>query len=212
MKQRFTDDLSDKGFRFVDDNVPNLTDVDLAIIRDSEKTCLLLELKWFIGPAEFREVIEKSEEIKKGISQVFKLKQAFADNHKPLLEKLEIDSNYRLEGIVVSQNWIGEANVQSPEVPVIRADHLIAKLKATESLRATIEWLMARKYLPKEGKDFEVHGITSTIGKWSVKWSTTRPLIKDVFSFVIRLHSFVSVMHVASGRVRNTVALTTNFC
>ena len=181
MKQRFTDDLSDKGFRFVDGNVPNLTDVDLAIIRDSEKTCLLLELKWFIGPAEFREVIEKSEEIKKGISQVFKLKEAFDGNHKLLLEKLDIDSSYRLEGIVVSQNWIGEANVQSPEVPVIRADHLIAKLKATESLRATIEWLMARKYLPKEGKDFEVHGITSTIGKWSVKWSTTRPLIKDAF-------------------------------
>ena len=37
MKQRFTDDLSDKGFRFVDGNVPNLTDVDLAIIRDSKK-------------------------------------------------------------------------------------------------------------------------------------------------------------------------------
>ena len=181
MKQRFTDDLSDKGFRFVDGNVPNLTDVDLAIIRDSEKTCLLLELKWFIGSAEFREVIEKSEEIKKGISQVFKLKEAFDGNHKLLLEKLDIDSSYRLEGVVVSQNWIGEANVQSPEAPVIRADHLIAKLKATESLQTTIEWLMARKYLPKEGKDFEIHGITSTIGKWSVKWSTTRPLIKDAF-------------------------------
>ena len=181
MRQRFDSGLSDKGFRFVSGSVVNLPDVDLAIINDSEKACLLLELKWFIDPAEIREVVEKSEEIEKGICQVFKLKQAFADNHKPLLEKLEIDSNYRLEGIVVSQNWIGEANVQSPEVPVIRADHLIAKLKATESLRATIEWLMARKYLPKEGKDFEVHGITSTIGKWSVKWSTTRPLIKDAF-------------------------------
>ena len=181
MKQRFIDDLSDKGFRFVNGNVPNLPDVDFAIVNDSEKTCLLLELKWFIAPAEFREVIHKSEEIGKGISQVFKLKEAFDGNHKLLLEKLDIDSSYRLEGIVVSQNWIGEANVQSPEVPVIRADHLIAKLKATKSLRATIEWLMARKYLPKEGKDFEVHGITSTIGKWSVKWSTTRPLIKDAF-------------------------------
>ena len=181
MKQRFTDDLSDKGFRFVDGNVPNLTDVDLAIIRDSEKTCLLLELKWFIGPAEFREVIEKSEEIKKGISQVFKLKQAFADNHKPLLEKLEIDSNYRLEGIVVSQNWIGEANVQSPEVPVIRADHLIAKLKATEDLQSTMEWLKDRKYLPKEGEHFRVQTCTTTIGNWYLEWPGIQSLIQNAF-------------------------------
>ena len=181
MRQHFTDNLSDKGFRFVNGNVPNLPDVDLAIIRDSEKVCLLLELKWFIGPAEFREVIERSEEIKKGICQSIKFKQVFADNYEPLLTKLGIDTNYGLETIVVSQNWIGYTNVQNPEVPVIRADHLIAKLKATDSLRSTMEWLMARKYLPKEGKDFEIHGITSTIGKWSVKWSTTRPLIKDAF-------------------------------
>ncbi len=181
MKEQFTTGLSDKDFKFISDNITNLTDVDLAIVNHSEKVCLLLELKWFIAPAEFREVIHKSEEIKKGISQVLKLKQAFVNNHKLLLEKLEIDSNYRLEGIVVSQNWIGYANVQNPEVPVIRADHLIAKLKAAESLRATMEWLMERNYLPKEGKDFKVKEITRTIGDWSVKWSTTRPLIKDAF-------------------------------
>ena len=181
MRQHFTDNLSDKGFRFVNGDVPDLPDVDLAIIRDSEKVCLLLELKWFIGPAEFREVIEKSKEIKKGVCQSLKFKQAFTDNHEPLLTKLGIDTDYKLETIVVSQNWIGDADVQNPEVPIIRADHLISKLKATESFRSTIEWLETRKYLPKEGKDFEVRGITSTIGKWNLKWSTTRPLIEDAF-------------------------------
>ena len=181
MRQGIITDLSDKDFRFIDGNVPNLPDIDLAIVKESEKACLLLELKWFIAPAEFREVIHKSEEIEKGISQVLKIKQAFAGNHKPLLGKLNIDSSYRLEGIVVSRNWIGYANVQNPEVPVIRADHLIAKLKATESIRSTMDWLKNREYLPKEGKDFEVHGITSTIGKWKLKWSTTRALIQDAF-------------------------------
>ena len=181
MKQRFTDDLSDKGFRFVDGNVPNLTDVDLAIIRDSEKTCLLLELKWFIGPAEFREVIEKSEEIEKGICQSLKFKRAFASNHEPLLTKLGIDTSYRLEGVVVSENWIGYADVQSPEVPVIRTDHLIAKLKTAVSLRSTMDWLKARKYLPKEGTHFKTIEITPTIGKWSLKWYGIKPLIRDAF-------------------------------
>ena len=181
MRRRFTTDLSDKDFRFICGNVANLSDVDLAVVNDSEKACLLLELKWFIGPAEIREIIERSEEIEKGISQVLKFKQAFAANHKLLLKKLNIDSNYRLEGVVVSENWIGYANVQNPEVPVILADHLIAKLKATESLQSTMEWLITRKYLPKEGKDFDRHEITPTIGKWSLKWSTTQPLIEDEF-------------------------------
>ena len=182
MKRRFTTDLSTEGFRFIEGNVSSdLPDIDLAIIRDSEKACLLLELKWFIGPAEFREVIEKSKAIKKGVCQSLKFKQAFADSHEPLLTKLGIDTDYRLETIVVSQNWIGDADVQNPEVPVIRADHLIAKLKATESLRSTMDWLKNQEYLPKEGKDFEVHGITSTIGKWNLKWSTTRALIQDAF-------------------------------
>ena len=181
MRKHFIAGLSDTDFKFVCGNVANLPDIDLAIVDDSEKTCLLLELKWFIAPAEFREVVEKSKEIKKGIDQSLKFKEAFKDSHEPLLKKLGINVSYRLETIVVSQNWIGEANVQNPEVPVIRADHLIAKLKATDSLRVTMDWLKARKYLPKEGKDFEIRGITSEIGKWSLKWSTTRPLIKDAF-------------------------------
>ena len=181
MRQRFTNGLSDKDFRLIWGNVSGLPDVDLAIIRDSEKTCLLLELKWFIAPAVARERIEKSEEIEKGISQVLQLKRAFANNHELLLETLQVDSSYRLDGIVVSDNWIGYANVQSPEIPVIRADHLIAKLKATESLESAMEWLKNRKYLPKEGEHFKVHRPTTRISNWTLKWYGIESLIRDAF-------------------------------
>ena len=181
MRGRFTAGLSDKDFRCTLGSAPNLPDIDLAIISDSEKACLLLELKWFIAPTLARERIEKSKEIEKGISQVLKLQQAFADNHKPLLEKLQIDSSYKLEGIVVSDNWIGYANVQSPEIPVIRADHLIAKLKVTENLKSVMEWLKDRKYLPKEGEHFKVHRPTTRIGNWTLKWYGIEPLISDAF-------------------------------
>ena len=170
MRERFKTDLSNKGFRFISGNVSGLPDVDLTIVNDSEKTCLLLELKWFIAPTVAREQIEKSEEIQKGVRQSLRFKQAFANNQRQLLDKLKIDSSYLLEGIVVSENWIGYANVQSPEVPVIRADHLIAKLKASESLQSTMEWLKKREYLPKEGKHFKkVDGNTIKIGDWSLK-------------------------------------------
>ena len=181
MRGRFTAGLLDKDFRCTLGSVPNLPDIDLAIISDSEKACLLLELKWFIAPTLARERIEKSKEIEKGISQVLKLQQAFADNHKPLLEKLQIDSSYRFGGAVVSENWIGHAVVQSPEIPVIRADHLIAKLKATESLESAMEWLKNRKYLPKEGEHFKVHRPTTRISNWTLKWYGIQPLISDAF-------------------------------
>ena len=181
MRKRLTTCLSTKSFRLVEGRVPNLPDVDLAVIDESEKTCLLLELKWFIYPAEAREIIEKSEEIRKGISQVRQLQNAFADNHQPLLKKLNIDSNYRIAGIVVSQNWIGHATAQSYDIPVIQADHLIAKLKDTKGLGSVIEWLKARKYLPEEGKHFKVHRTPATIGKWTLKWYRIEPLIKDGF-------------------------------
>ena len=181
MRKRITTDLCDSDFRFVCGSVANLPDVDLALINDSEKACLLLELKWFIEPAEAREVVHKSKEIEKGISQMLELKQAFADNHKFLLQKLNIDPCYTLEGVVVSENWIGNAEVQSPEVPVIRTDHLIARLKTTDNLQSTMEWLRDRKYLPKEGEHFKIVRPTYTIGKWYLKWYRLKSLSEDAF-------------------------------
>ncbi len=181
MKERFTTGLCDKDFKFIPGNITNLTDVDLAIVNHSEKACLLLELKWFIAPTTAHERINKSKEIKKGVSQILKLKQAFAENHKPLLEKLNIDSSYNFEGAVVSENWIGYGNVQNPEVPVIRTNHLIEKLKTTDSLHTTMEWLKDREYLPKEGEHFTVHRPTTTIGNWQVKWFGIQPLIQNAF-------------------------------
>ena len=181
MRKRIKARLSGKGFRTVSGEIPGLPDIDLAIIMDSEKTCLLLELKWFIAPALARERIEKSEEIAKGVSQVTRLKQAFANNHEPLLNKLKIDSSYRLEGVVVSENWIGYADVQSPEVPVIQSDHLIAKLRTAQNLESAVEWLKARKYLPKEGEHFKVIQETVTIGDWTLNAPTIEFLSDEPF-------------------------------
>ena len=181
MKQHFTTGLCDKDFKFISGNITNLTDVDLAIVNHSEKACLLLELKWFIAPTTAHERINKSKEIKTGISQVLKLKQAFAENHKPLLEKLNIDSSYSIEGAVVSENWIGYGNVQHPTAPVIRANHLIEKLKTTDSLQTTMEWLKDREYLPKEGEHFTVHRPPTTIGNWTIKWYGIKSLTENAF-------------------------------
>ena len=90
MQDHFITNLLETGFRVEHGSVANLPDIDLAIVNDSEKSCLLLEFKWFINPAEIREVIDKSEAIKKGISQVLEFKHAFSKGHKGLSKKLKI--------------------------------------------------------------------------------------------------------------------------
>ena len=69
-----------------------------------------------------------------------------------------------------------------PRSLVIRAKHLIEKLKKEENLESTIEWLKARKFLPKEGVHFEkVDGDTFTIGNWGLKSPALDFLTRDPF-------------------------------
>ena len=167
MREDIKAELGARGFRFEESKRnPN---IDLAIINDTEKAVLLLELKWFISPAAPRERNEKSKEISKGVAQVQALRMAYSNKNERLLSKLKIDASYRLEGAVVSHNWIGYADVQSPEVPVIQLHHLIAKLKGGNSLKSTIEWLKNREYLPKLDVDFTVDETSIRVGDWILK-------------------------------------------
>ena len=170
MREDTKAELGAKGFRFCDGPVhKSLPDIDLAIVMDSEKAVLLIELKWFVAPGSIYEKHLKSKEISKGVSQVKKLRTAFSTKNALLLNKLNIDSSYKFEGAVVSQNWTGYADVQSPDVPVIQLHHLIAKLKGENSLKLTIEWLTNREYLPKINNDFTVGETSIEVGDWILK-------------------------------------------
>lgn len=159
----------------------DLPDVDLALINDSEKVCILMELKWFLDPAEAKEIIEKTEEIAKGISQLLRLKRAAIEQSPSLFERLSVDQSYSFEFVLVSANWIGHASVQNPDVPVISEDHFIKKLSATSSLSDVISWLSRRSYLPEEGKHYEVVRTSPRVGKWKMEWYGIRPLVAQTF-------------------------------
>lgn len=159
----------------------DLPDVDLALIDDSERVCILMELKWFLDPAEAKEVIEKSQEIAKGVSQLLLLKKAVREGYSPVFERLRIDPSYSVGVVVVSANWIGHASVQNPDVPVIREDHLVEKLSVTDSLSKVLSWLSGGRYLPEEGKDYEVVSTSPRVGDWEMSWYGLRPLVSGNF-------------------------------
>jgi len=94
MRRRIQEGISSHQIRFFQGSIStgkDLPDIDLAIISDESKACLLLELKWFIEPAEVREVIEKSEEVQKGISQMVRLSEVVREMPQPFFDALGID-------------------------------------------------------------------------------------------------------------------------
>src|SRR5262249_45354996 len=124
--EKFLDGL---GFDLRSGNVKG-TNLDIAIIDRANKVCLCLELKWFIEPAEIREIEQRSRELTQGVAQAKKIKALFEGNDTRLLvQVLQIDPEYDFLCAVGSANWIGFDNVQDPDVPIIKVWHLLHYLK-----------------------------------------------------------------------------------
>lgn len=175
--------LSNVTCRFWHGNIPGgpeLPDIDFALIDEREHICLLLELKAFIGPAEPREILDRSKEIEKGISQIKRLRQYQMQHPEQLQQLLDVDPKYQFCFAVCSQNSVGGAAVQDDQVPVVRASHLVRRLRR-DGTAATCRWLAARAYLPVEGKHFEKVEIVHSVANRTLTWYAIRPLITDTY-------------------------------
>ena len=111
------------------------SEIDLAIISDKEKICMVLELKSFLAPADPREVINKSEEIAKGIKQIKDRRTAHAENEKWLRLATNIKADYSVCFAVLSETSIGAGFVQDDTVPVVNSDHFVRRLIKSKSLK-----------------------------------------------------------------------------
>lgn len=182
-RNKIKSDLSNFGLRFWSGQVTPWgasSDIDLAIISDQEKCCLVLELKSFIAPAEAREIRDRSEEIRRGIEQICKRMQMHSISPASLEERLGITRDYDLGWAVASDTSIGAAYVQDQEVPVVNTNHLISYLKKDQKLARCLKWLRERRYLPREDVDYQAVEIEATIGKWILEWYGLRMLKEDL--------------------------------
>ena len=182
LRVKIQETLKGKGFRFVSSKLPKksgLPDIDLAVISDSDKVCLLFELKWFIEPAEVREIIERTKELKNGVDQLIQLKLSIAERYQPLLDRLGIDESYNLIPAVVSANWIGKFDAQHPDVPILNANHIINKITSSQSIYEVIDWIENRRYLPIKNEHYYTQSQTASLGQWSIEWYGLTPTLKD---------------------------------
>jgi len=160
----------------------NLPDIDCAIIDDDNRIGCIIELKWFIDPAEVREIIEKSEELTHGIDQLIELKDQIESGNTYILERLNITSKYKIFYLLISANWIGYGDVQHDDVPILSEKLFHRKLRSFNSLNILLNWIKARSYLPKENVHYEFVDINTKIGDWSFNWFGIKPLINDIFN------------------------------
>lgn len=146
------------------------TDLDLAIIDREAKICLCIEIKWFIEPAEVREVLERSEELRKGVAQAQKIAKMFSDSDARLMSLLQIDQSYDFQTMVGSVNFIGRHRVQHPDVPITKLWHLASKIQEFQNIAQIMDWLRSRSYLPRKDRDYKIIEVAIQSGKWKSRW------------------------------------------
>jgi len=146
----------------------DVTNVDLAIIDEGDRSLLFLELKWFIDPAEVRELRERSEELSKGIVQCKTLLALARDSSVTL--RVGGGPFRTVAAAVVSANWIGFGNVQDAEIPIINEEHLVRGLQAASTLSQLIGWLHHRDYLPVSDRDYAAVDRPTKVADWVLNW------------------------------------------
>ena len=159
----------------------DLPDIDIAFISEDDQSAIVAEIKWFIGPSEPREVIEKGREIQRGVEQQKLMKKAFQNEPSHFFDCLSINKEFDILFIVISQNSIGPDWAQDPEIPVIQANHFLMKFSSVNNIKHMITWLRTRSYLPKEGEDYELITTMSSIGEWNLEWYGFKSLKGEPF-------------------------------
>jgi len=159
-------------------------EVDIAIISDEQRACLILELKSFIAPAEAREIRERSEEIAKGIRQVRSRREKIMQNPEPLFQSARISCTFQIYCAVASESSIGANYVQVDDVAVTNTSHLLTKLQNVGDLRTVFGWMDRKEYLPVEGIHYKKVETQDTIGPWTIEWYALKDLVED-FRFTI---------------------------
>lgn len=154
-------------------NVPGWSqgrEIDLVLMEESSKSCLVLELKSFVAPADIREIQARSEEIAKGISQIRVRQELASATVSGFHRVLGIDGTWSISWAVASETSVGAVFVQAEDIAVVRTGHLIRKILDNEGLAGIGDWLRNRDYLPVEGRDFRIVDTKPTVAGWSLKW------------------------------------------
>ena len=136
-------------------------DIDLLVWAPNECTLMALELKWFVAPADYREVLNLADKAAEPIrEQLPKYRCALAEDLTGLLPRAfgaELRTMPRLLSVgLVMRNYVGHASLRkypfwfAPEAALLQVSGLSSTLTELIANMENFSWL------PRLGKDYEV--------------------------------------------------------
>lgn len=148
----------------------HLGDLDLVVFAPTERTCLIVELKWSLDAAETREIVRQRETVLAGRVRVGQRLEYLRANCTEFVRDagLSTDLPWLFEGLVVhAQMSLGSRG----GVPIV-ADHLLRMaLAERRSLKRTIAWCVGETFLPQHGVDFMITPQDASLGSASFQWA-----------------------------------------
>jgi hypothetical protein len=137
-------------------------DIDLLVWAPDEDTCVALELKWFVAPADYREVLNLAEKTAESLrTQLPKYQCALVEDAPGVFRRaFGIESAVRPRRWSVglaARNYAGHASLRQQSFWFVPEAALMRVLKAADTLGGLIDQLEQFSWLPRLGKDYEVH-------------------------------------------------------
>lgn len=138
-------------------------DVDLLVWSPDERCLMAAELKWFIGTADFMEVLHREKTIREEAvqSQLPKYSRLLAADAGAFVAKaFHLRSSPRIDdwscGALV-RGFVGSPRIPDEEYFFLPERLVQAGLHDCASLRKLCEWAHNKPYLPVEGRDFRMY-------------------------------------------------------
>lgn len=124
-------------------------EVDLVIMQKEKKVALLCELRWMLQPGDQSEVYNRIRAIRKKVSQIDR-KYERIKRSSPFKEMTYLP-------IVIIDGYGGALSPIPTKIPIVNV-HVFTKIaKLNNGLEFLHAFLCTPDWLPKAGRDFEVH-------------------------------------------------------
>jgi hypothetical protein len=158
-------------------NGGQLPDIDL-LFGNSDRTHLVVaELKWQLSASSTREVASRNDYLKKGYSQLAKIREFLKANPDYLRSRglsQHSTSDIKLTFLLLCRGHLGSETVIT-DTEILMCDNTVFLDSLDEGLESAIQVVQSFSYLPREGEDFFLRDVKVRFGGSTVGWKAMLP-------------------------------------
>ena len=172
MREELVSNLG-KKFLYWNGKLPKarkLPDLDLAIIDTDSDHVFLCELKSLHSPSSPREIIEKTQEIEKGASQIRKIANWVEESLQEFIDMTGWENISGVTRVVVSKHFVGWGYYEDTDIPIISMHHFMEIMKSFDSDKVSLI-LSKFDHFPVDGEDYISAEISESINGFDISHS-----------------------------------------